>query len=153
MKIALGADHNGLALKEALLAGVLQGHTVRDFGVFTPESVDYPDVAFSVAQAVASGEFDRGILICGTGIGMAIAANKVRGIRAAACSDVYSAKMSRRDNDANILCCGGRVVGSGLATEIVAAWLNESFEGGRHQRRLEKIRAHEEQQTIRHERK
>lgn len=144
MKIAIGSDHNGLALKEALLAGVLQGQAVRDFGVFTPESVDYPDVAFPVAQAVASGEFDRGILICGTGIGMAIAANKVRGIRAAACSDVYSAKMSRRDNDTNILCFGGRVIGSGLATEIVAAWLNESFEGGRHQHRVEKIRAHEQ---------
>lgn len=145
MKIAIGSDHNGLALKQALLTGVLQGHAVRDFGVFTPESVDYPDVAFEVAQAVASGEFDRGILICGTGVGMAIAANKVRGIRAATCSDVYSAKMSRRDNDANVLCFGGRVIGPGLATEIVTIWLNEAFEGGRHQRRVEKIREREAQ--------
>jgi len=139
MKIAIGCDHNGLGLKEALLRGVLQGHTVRDFGVFTNESVDYPDIALAVAQAVAAGECERGILICGTGIGMAIAANKVQGIRAAACSDVYSAKMSRRDNDANVLCVGGRVIGPGLAAEIVTVWLNEAFEGGRHQRRVAKI--------------
>lgn len=144
MKIAIGSDHNGLALKEALLQSVLHGHTVKDFGVFTSESVDYPDVAFTVAQAVASGEFERGILICGTGIGMSIAANKVRGIRAAACSDLYSAKMSRRDNNANILCVGGRVIGPGLAAEMVTIWLNEPFEGGRHQRRVDKIRAHED---------
>ncbi|MCI2429619.1 ribose 5-phosphate isomerase B [Candidatus Acetothermia bacterium] len=143
MKIAIGSDHNGLALKQTLLAGVLQGDTVHDVGVFASESVDYPDIAFAVAQAVASGEFDRGILICGTGIGMAIAANKVKGIRAAACSDVYSAKMSRRDNDANILCFGGRVLGPGLAAEIVTIWLAEEFAGGRHQRRIEKITAKE----------
>ncbi|MCS6936694.1 MAG: ribose 5-phosphate isomerase B [Candidatus Bipolaricaulota bacterium] len=145
MKIAIGCDHNGLALKEALLKSALQGHSVRDFGVFGPESVDYPDIAFMVAQAVASGDCERGILICGTGIGMAIAANKVKGVRAAACSDVYSAKMSRRDNDANVLCLGGRVVGPGLAAELVTTWLNESFEGGRHQRRVEKIRQREEE--------
>lgn len=144
MTIAIGSDHNGIALKEALLQNVLQGHTVRDFGVFTTESVDYPDIAFAVARAVVSGEYERGILICGTGIGMAIAANKVKGIRAANCSDVYSAKMSRRDNDANILCLGGRVVGLGLAAEIVTVWLNEPFAGGRHARRLEKIHAQEE---------
>lgn len=139
MTIAIGCDHNGLMLKEALLKGVLHEHTVRDFGVFTEESVDYPDIAVTVARAVAAGECERGILICGTGIGMAIAANKVKGIRAASCSDVYSAKMSRRDNDANILCVGGRVIGPGLAAEIVTAWLNEPFAGGRHQRRVEKI--------------
>lgn len=144
MTIAIGSDHNGVALKEALVQSALQGHTVRDFGVFTAESVDYPDIAFAVARAVASGECERGILICGTGIGMAIAANKVKGIRAAACSDVYSAKMSRRDNDANILCLGGRVVGPGLAAEIVTVWLQEPFAGGRHARRLEKIHAQEE---------
>lgn len=143
MKIAIGCDHNGLSLKEALLKDVLHGHTVRDFGVFSTDSVDYPDIAFAVARAVASGEYERGILICGTGIGMAIAANKVQGIRAAACSDVYSAKMSRRDNDANILCFGGRVIGLGLASEIVTAWLNEPFAGGRHQRRIDKIHAQE----------
>lgn len=139
MKIAIGCDHNGLALKQALLEGPLRDHHVRDFGVFSSEAIDYPDVAFAVAQAVAAGEHERGILICGTGIGMAIAANKVKGIRAAACSDVYSAKMSRRDNDANILCVGGRVVGPGLAAEIVTAWLSEEFAGGRHQRRVAKI--------------
>ncbi|MCL6642678.1 MAG: ribose 5-phosphate isomerase B [Candidatus Bipolaricaulota bacterium] len=147
MTIAIGCDHNGLALKEALLKDVLREHRVRDFGVFTEESVDYPDIAVAVAQAVASGEYERGILICGTGIGMAIAANKVQGIRAAACSDVYSAKMSRRDNDANILCFGGRVIGPGLASEIVTVWLNEPFAGGRHQRRVEKIRALEQTES------
>jgi len=141
MTIAIGCDHNGLALKEVLLKDVLREHRVRDFGVFTQEPVDYPDIAVAVAQAVASGEYERGILICGTGIGMAMAANKVKGIRAAACSDVYSAKMSRRDNDANILCFGGRVIGPGLASEIVTVWLNEPFAGGRHQRRVEKIHA------------
>lgn len=149
MRIAVGSDHNGLRLKQALLADVLQGQTVRDFGVFTPEPIDYPDIAFAVARAVASGECERGILVCGTGIGMAIAANKVKGIRAAACSDVYSAKMSRRDNDANILCFGGRVIGPGLAAEIVTAWLNEPFAGGRHQRRVEKICQIEEGQGVR----
>ncbi|MFN4218147.1 MAG: ribose 5-phosphate isomerase B [Candidatus Bipolaricaulia bacterium] len=148
MKIAIGCDHNGLALKESLLKGALQGHAVRDFGVFTDESVDYPDIALAVARAVASFECERGILICGTGIGMAIAANKVKGIRAAACSDVYSAKMSRRDNDANILCFGGRVIGPGLAAEIVTVWLNEPFEGGRHQRRVAKICQIEESQGV-----
>jgi ribose 5-phosphate isomerase B len=147
MTIAIGCDHNGLALKEVLLKDVLREHRVRDFGVFTQEPVDYPDIAVAVAQAVASGEYERGILICGTGIGMAIAANKVKGIRAAACSDVYSAKMSRRDNDANILCFGGRVIGPGLASEIVTVWLNEPFAGGRHQRRVEKIRALEQTES------
>jgi ribose 5-phosphate isomerase B len=147
MTIAIGCDHNGLALKEVLLKDVLREHRVHDFGVFTQEPVDYPDIAVAVAQAVASGEYERGILICGTGIGMAIAANKVKGIRAAACSDVYSAKMSRRDNDANILCFGGRVIGPGLASEIVTVWLNEPFAGGRHQRRVEKIRALEQTES------
>lgn len=143
MKIAVGSDHNGFALKQLLLEGPLHDYKLRDFGAFSTEATDYPDIAFVVAEAVASGEFDRGILICGTGMGMAIAANKVKKIRAAACSDVYSAKMSRRDNDANILCFGGRVVGPGLAAEMVTTWLNESFAGGRHQRRVDKIRTRE----------
>ncbi len=148
MQIAVGADHNGFALKQWLLAGPLHDYKLRDFGVFSAEPADYPDIAFLVAQAVAAGEYDRGILICGTGIGMAIAANKVKNIRAAACSDIYSAKMSRRDNDANILCFGGRVVGPELAAEIVTAWLHEPFAGGRHQRRIDKICAREAHSLI-----
>lgn len=145
MKIAIGSDHNGFALKRALLEGALRGYEAQNFGVLSTDTVDYPDIAFAVAEAVASGAYERGILICGTGIGMAIAANKVKGIRAAACSDVYSAKMSRRDNNANILCFGGRVVGAGLAAEIVTVWLNEPFAGERHQRRVEKILQKEDQ--------
>ncbi len=141
MRIAIGADHAGYALKETLAAHLrAQGVEVVDFGTHGPDSVDYPDYARVVAEAVARGEVDFGVLICGTGIGMAIAANKVPGIRAAAVSDVYSAKMSRAHNDANILCLGGRVVGPGLAIEILETWLRTPFEGGRHARRLEKIR-------------
>ncbi len=141
MRIAIGADHAGYALKEVLIAHLReQGVEVVDFGTHGTDSVDYPDYAQAVAEAVARGEADYGVLICGTGIGMAITANKVPGIRAAAVSDVYSAKMSRAHNDANILCLGGRVVGPGLAIEILEAWLHTPFEGGRHVRRLEKIR-------------
>ncbi len=141
MRIAIGADHAGYALKEVLIAHLReQGVEVMDFGTHGTDSVDYPDYARAVAEAVARGEADYGVLICGTGVGMAITANKVPGIRAAAVSDVYSAKMSRAHNDANILCLGGRVVGPGLAIEILEAWLHTPFEGGRHARRLEKIR-------------
>lgn len=148
MKIAIGCDHNGFALKQALLQNALKDMQIEDLGVFDESPSDYPDIAFQVAEAVASGNCDRGLLICGTGIGMAIAANKVKGVRAAAVSDVYSAKMSRRDNDANVLCLGGRVLGCGLAGEIVAAWLREDFEGGRHQRRIEKIRQKEQSESL-----
>ena len=144
MKIAIGCDHNGFALKQALLRSALSDLKVEDLGVADETPADYPDIAFRVAEAVAEGKADRGILICGTGIGMAIAANKVKGVRAAVVSDVYSAKMSRKDNDANVLCLGGRVLGWGLAAEIVTTWLQEGFEGGRHQRRLEKIRQKEQ---------
>ncbi len=141
MRIAIGADHAGYALKETLVAYMReQGLEVLDFGTHGPDSVDYPDYARVVAEAVARGEADFGVLICGTGIGMSIAANKVPGVRAAAISDVYSARMSRAHNDANILCMGGRVVGPGLAIEILETWLRTPFEGGRHARRLEKIR-------------
>lgn len=141
MRIAIGADHAGYALKEVLIAHLRErGVEVVDFGTHGTDSVDYPDYARAVAEAVARGEADYGVLICGTGVGMAITANKVPGIRAAAVSDVYSAKMSRAHNDANILCLGGRVVGPGLAIEILEAWLHTPFEGGRHARRLEKIR-------------
>lgn len=142
MRIAIGADHAGYALKEVLAAYMRErGIEVIDFGTHSPDSVDYPDYARVVAEAVARGEADFGVLICGTGIGMSIAANKVPGIRAAAVSDVYSARMSRAHNDANILCMGGRVVGPGLAIEILETWLRTPFEGGRHARRVEKIRA------------
>ena len=139
MKIAIGCDHAGVDLKHALLDSVLKKHEVIDMGTNSKESVDYPDIAKPVAHAVASGEVERGILICGTGIGMAMAAGKVKGIRAARCSEPYSAEMSRKHNDANVLCFGARVVGSGLAEAIVEKWLTTSFDGGRHARRVGKI--------------
>lgn len=142
MRVAIGADHAGYALKETLATYMRErGIEVIDFGTHGPDPVDYPDYARVVAEAVARGEADFGVLICGTGVGMAITANKVAGIRAAAVSDVYSARMSRAHNDANILCMGGRVVGPGLAIEILETWLRTPFEGGRHARRVEKIRA------------
>jgi len=142
MRVAIGADHAGYALKETLAMYMRKrGIEVIDFGTHGPDPVDYPDYARVVAEAVARGEADFGVLICGTGVGMAITANKVAGIRAAAVSDVYSARMSRAHNDANILCMGGRVVGPGLAIEILETWLRTPFEGGRHARRVEKIRA------------
>jgi ribose 5-phosphate isomerase B len=140
-KIAIGADHGGYELKNIILEHLRQaGYTVEDFGTHSPESVDYPDYAYPVARGVAAGDYDLGILICGTGIGMSIAANKIVGVRAAVCGDTYSARMSRLHNNANILCLGGRVVGPGLALDIVDVWLSTEFEGGRHARRVEKIR-------------
>jgi len=148
MKIATGADHGGFELKAQIVAHLRDlGHEVEDFGASGPESVDYPDYARPVAGAVAAGEFDCGILICGTGIGISIAANKVAGIRAATCTDTYSARMSRQHNDANILCLGGRVVGVGLALDIVDIWLATKFEGGRHARRVGKIQQIEDDRT------
>lgn len=142
MKVAVGSDHGGFELKNDILS-LLRKMSVDfvDFGTYTADPVDYPDIAKSVALAVARGEFDRGILVCGTGIGMCIAANKVRGIRAALCHDVFSAKATRNHNDSNILCLGGRVIGTGLAREIVKTWLAQEFEGGRHKRRVDKITA------------
>ncbi len=139
-EIAVGADHGGYELKTIIVEHLRQaGYAVRDFGTHGPESVDYPDYAFQVARAVAAGECELGILICGTGIGMSIAANKIVGVRAAVCGDTYSARMSRLHNNANILCLGGRVLGPGLALDIVDVWLSTEFEGGRHSRRVEKI--------------
>ena len=142
MRIAIGCDHRGLKLKQfvmKLLTGA--GHSYEDFGSYTTDSVDYPDIARKVAEVVAEGSFDRGILICGTGIGMSIAANKVRGIRAAPCQDVFCARRSRQHNDANILCLGAdRKQGQDTVREIVEAFLTTDFEGGRHQQRLNKIR-------------
>ena len=137
MKIALGSDHGGFALKRDIAAWLEQsGHGVLDLGNEGLESVDYPDYAEKVCRAVLSGDCERGILICGTGIGMSMVANRHRGIRAALCHDAFTARMSREHNDANVLCLGGRVLGPALALDIVAVWLAASFEGGRHQRRI-----------------
>lgn len=140
MRIAIGCDHGGLDLKEAVLAAIKgQGLEAEDYGTYSRDSVDYPDFAAKVCEAIVSGKHQRGILICGTGLGMSMAANKFRGIRAACVSDVYSAKMSREHNDANVLCIGARVIGSGLANEIVNAWLTTEFGAGRHVNRVNKI--------------
>jgi ribose 5-phosphate isomerase B len=138
--IIIGSDHAGFALKEIIkefLAGL--NVSVSDIGAYSDQSVDYPDFAAKVAQKIASGDFSRGILICGTGIGMSMAANRFPAVRAALCNDLFSAVMSRRHNDANILVMGGRVIGSELAKEIVRAWIETPFEGGRHQKRIDKM--------------
>jgi ribose 5-phosphate isomerase B len=138
--IALGADHAGFELKEALKAWLIDGgYQVLDFGAHSPESVDYPDYAAQVAEAVADHKVERGVLVCGTGIGMSIAANKMPGVRAALCSDLYTARMSREHNDANILTLGGRLMGREMAVDILRMWLETEFLGGRHQRRVDKI--------------
>lgn len=140
MRIALGSDHGGFTLKEEIKKYLNEkGMEYKDFGTHTTDSCDYPDIALPAARAVASGEYDRGILICGTGIGIGIAANKVHGIRAALCHDTFSARASREHNNANILTMGERVIGRGLAMDIVDIWLKTEFTGGRHQRRVEKI--------------
>ena len=146
MKIAIGCDHGGIKLKPVLIDYLnKKGIEFKDFGTFTEDSCDYNDYAALVADAVAKGEFDRGILICGTGIGMSIAANKVKGIRCAHCHDVFSAKMTRLHNDANILAMGERVIGPGLMLEVVDAFINTGFSGDeRHIRRVNKIKAAEE---------
>ena len=137
MKIALGSDHGGYALKCDIIQLLEKlGHEYKDFGCYSTESCDYPDFGEAAARAVASGEYDRGIVICTTGIGISISANKVKGIRAALCGDCYSAEMTRRHNDANILAMGARVLGPGLALKIVDTFLNTEFEGGRHARRI-----------------
>ena len=140
MKIGIGNDHTALSMK-GLISRYLQdlGYEVVNFGTDSSESFDYPVVATRVAEAVVSGEVNRAILICGSGVGMSLAANKVTGIRAVVCSDPYSAKLSREHNDCNILCFGARVVGSELAKMIVEQWLTADFEGGRHQRRVDMI--------------
>ncbi len=138
--IGIASDHAGFPLKE-FLKGLLvkRGYEVADFGCSREDSVDYPDYAYALARKVAGGEIPRGVLVCGTGIGMSIAANKVKGIRAALCWDEYTAKMSRNHNDANILCLGGRILAPEQAKQILKVWLEESFQGGKHRRRLEKI--------------
>ena len=142
MKITIGSDHGAVELKDAVKK-VLTDLKIEfdDVGTFGTDAVDYPDIAEKVCADVVSGKSERGIVLCGTGIGISIAANKIHGIRCALCNDVYSAKKSREHNDANVLALGGRVLGFGLAEEIVRAWFSADFEGGRHERRINKISA------------
>ncbi len=140
MKIAIGSDHAGLELKEHIKRILTEAnYEVNDYGTNSPQSVDYPDYGFKVAEDVAAGKADRGILVCGTGMGMNIVANKVKGIRAALAFNTYTAVQSRKHLDANVLVLGERVTGKGLAEEIVRAWLSADFEGGRHSGRIAKI--------------
>jgi len=149
MRIAIGCDHRGLNLKKAVIELLSQkGHSYEDFGCYDSTSVDYPDIGGQVARAVAEGRFDHGILICSTGIGMSMVANKVPRVRAALCHDTFSARRSREHNDANVLCLGEWVAGEGLAKEIVEAYLSAEFEGGRHAQRLEKMRELERQKAL-----
>ena len=145
MRLIIGSDHAGLELKNKLLEHLGgKAYEVKDVGTHTTESTDYPDYAAQVASAISAGDADLGVLVCGTGQGMAITANKVAGVRAAVCADTFTAHSTREHNDANVLCLGDRVVGSGLACEIVDAFLAAEFEGGRHARRIGKITALEQ---------
>lgn len=140
MKIAVGSDHGGFLLKDEIMKHLKKKDIdFDDFGCFTTESVDYPDIGQAVGEAVAGGGYDRGIICCGTGIGISISANKVPGVRAALCGDCFSAKASREHNDANVLALGERVIGVELAKMIIDIWLSAEFQGGRHGRRVEKI--------------
>lgn len=140
--MALASDHAGFELKEALKALLEElGHQYHDFGCPTTDSVDYPDYGRPAAEAVADGRFDRGILVCGSGIGMSITANKIRGVRAALVHDLLSARLTREHNDSNVLCLGQSIVGRAVALEIARVWLQGEFAGGRHSRRVDKIRA------------
>ena len=142
MRISIGADHAGFTLKQHVVEYLRElGHDVDDRGTHTEESVDYPAICAEVGRAVVEGRADRGIVIGGSGQGEQIAANKIPGVRAALCNDLYTARMSREHNDANVLALGGRIVASGLADEIVKLWLETAFEGGRHKRRVDQIHA------------
>lgn len=142
MKIAIASDHAGYRLKEALKQTLEElGMEFDDLGPYDESSVDYPDYALKVATAVAAGTYDRGVLVCGTGLGMAISANKVHGVRAVTVHDEFSARMSRLHNDANVLTMGERVVGPGVAADVLRVWLQTQFEGGRHGRRVDKMNA------------
>lgn len=143
--IAIGSDHGGFELKNHIVKHLEEnGIAYKDYGIYEEKSADYPDCARPVCEAVINGDSDRGILICGTGIGISMAANKFKGIRAALCSDVYSAKMAKEHNNANIICLGGRVTGRELAFMIVDTWLDAEFQGGRHAERIAKIHEIEE---------
>jgi len=147
MKIAVASDHRGFGVKDKIITLLNEmGHEGIDYGPENPESVDYPDFAAKVANAVSTSEVDRGILICGTGIGMCIVANKFPGVRAAPCHDDLTAEMSRLHNDANILCLSADLLGDRLVNRMVEIWVNTSFEGGRHARRVEKIAQYENKQ-------
>ena len=140
MKIAVASDHGGFALKEKIAAYLAEaGYEVENLGTYSEDSVDYPEYGKKCAEAVVSGQADRGIVVCGTGIGISIAANKVHGARCALCTSVHMAEMTRRHNDANMLALGGRTTEEGLALEIVKTWLETEFEGGRHQRRVDML--------------
>lgn len=146
MKIAIGSDHGGYNLKEQVKTWLQEmGHEVEDFGCYSKESCDYPDFGAAAARAVASGQCEKGVVICTTGIGISMTANKVKGIRCALCADPWSAEMTRRHNDANMLAMGAGVVGPQLARQILEAFLTHNFEGGRHQRRVDKLMALENQ--------
>ena len=139
-KIIIGCDHGGFELKKEVIAHLeKRGIEVTDVGTYSTDSCNYPDYARAVCKRIQSGEFERGILVCGTGIGISIAANKHNGIRAACCSDTFSARMTRMHNDANVLCFGGRVVGAGLACDMVDLFVDTEFEGGRHQSRVDML--------------
>ena len=139
-KIAIASDHGGFELKETVITHLLNdGWEIDDLGPNNEDSVDYPDYGIKLAEIIANKKAERGIVICGTGVGMSIVVNRFPGIRGTLCSDIYTAKMCREHNDSNILIMGGRIIGKGLASEIVDTWLNTAFEGGRHQRRLDKI--------------
>lgn len=140
MKIAMASDHGGYRLKEVLKKNLLeQGYEVEDFGCYSEESCDYPDYAYPAAKAVADGKCEKGVLVCGTGIGVSICANKVHGVRCALTHDVFSAKATRQHNDTNMIAMGARVIGEGLALEVLNAWLGASYEGGRHDARIKKM--------------
>jgi ribose 5-phosphate isomerase B len=147
MKIVIGSDHRGVEIKRRLTELIRSmGNDVLDIGTDGAESVDYPDYAYEVAKRVGKGDMERGLLICGTGIGMSMAANKVRGVRAAACQDVLTAEMSRRHNDANVLCLSADLLGEDQMMQMIRIWLETPFEGGRHARRVEKITKIESEQ-------
>lgn len=142
MKIAVGCDHGGFEHKNAIAEHLKErGFEVTDYGIYELKSVDYPEIAEKLCESIVNGENELGILVCGTGIGMSIAANKVKGIRAAACSEHFSAKYTRLHNNSNVLCLGGRVIGVGTAIELVDLFVDTEFEGGRHQTRVDKITA------------
>ena len=139
-KIAIASDHGGFELKQGIIAHLLnKGWDVEDLGPENEDSVDYPDYGIKIAESVAEKKLERGIVICGTGIGMSIVVNRFPGVRGTLCTDIFTAKLCREHNDSNVLVLGGRIIGKGLAAEIVDTWLNTPFEGGRHQRRLDKI--------------
>ncbi len=149
MRIAIGTDHRGFSIRSKVVEAVRRlGHEAIDVGTFSPDAVDYPDIAADVARKVSHGEADRGILVCGTGLGMCIAANKVPGVRAAPCHDDITAEMSRRHNDSNVLCLSADLLGERLIDHMIEIWVNTPFEGGRHARRVDKITELERQVEV-----